>query len=76
MTENGFTSPEKPLEAIGINYAGLSEEERAMKNLLSEELKKREESFITEVKKWRADNPTSTLGDAIRALYYEIEEKS
>lgn len=75
MTEGEFTRPKDFLEAIGIDYAGLSEEERAMKKLLLEEFKKAKRSLGLEVREWRAKNPASSLGDAIRALY-EIEEKA
>jgi len=73
--ESKYTRPDNLLEAIGINFKGLSEEERAMKTLLLEEYKKRKKYLGPEVKKWLENHPDATLGDAIRALYQELEEE-
>ena len=77
MSEEGpkYTRPENLLESLGINFKSLSEEERAMKTLLIEEYKKRGKSLGVEVKKWREDHPETTLGDAIRILYKELEKE-
>ena len=75
MTKDGFTRSENFLEDIGIDYKGLSEEERAMKKLLLEEYKKKGKGLLIEVRKLRDENPIVTLGEAIRALY-KIEEES
>ena len=67
--------PDNLLEAIGIDFKGLSDEERAMKTLLIEEYKKQQRSLLTEVKRWREEHPEATLGDSICGLYKELEEK-
>lgn len=73
--EPKYTRPENLLEALGIDFKGLSKEERAMKTLLIEEYKKRKKSLGVAVKKWREDNTEATLGDSICALYKELEEE-
>ncbi|OGZ42255.1 MAG: hypothetical protein A2W41_00925 [Candidatus Ryanbacteria bacterium RIFCSPHIGHO2_01_45_13] len=73
--ESKNVRPDSLLEAMGIDFKGLSEEERAMKTLLVEEYKKRQKSLMTEVKKWREEHPEATLGDSIHALYEELEKK-
>ena len=72
--EPKYTRPENLLESLGINFKGLSEDERAMQKLLIEEYKKHQKSLLNEVKRWREDHPEATLGDSIRALYKELEE--
>ena len=67
--------PDNLLEAIGIDFKGLSDEERTMKTLLAEEYKKHQKNLLTEVKKWREEHPEATLGDSIRALYKELERE-
>lgn len=67
--------PDNLLEAMGIDFKGLSEEERTMKTLLVEEYKKRQKGFLIEMKKWREEHPDATLGDSIRALYEELEKE-
>lgn len=74
--ESKYTRPENLLESLGINFKGLSEEEREMKKLLMEEYEKRQKNLLTEVKTWREDHPEVTLGDSIRALYEELEKES
>jgi hypothetical protein len=61
--------PENLLEAIGIDFRGLNDEERAMQGLLVEEYKKKGRNLIREIKEWREKNPQATLGEAIRALF-------
>lgn len=73
--EPKYTRPENLLEALGIDFKGLSEEERAMKTLLIEEYKKRGKSLGVEVKRQRENHPETTLGDAIRVLYKKLEEE-
>lgn len=68
--------PDNLLEAIGIDFKGLSEDERAMQKLLVEEYKKQKKSLMDEVKKWREIHPEATLSDSIRALYEELEKES
>jgi hypothetical protein len=75
MEKKSYTRPDNLLEVIGINFKGLSEEERVMETLLAEEYKKHKKSLISELKKWRTNHPDATLGDAIRALYQELEEE-
>ncbi len=72
--EPKYTRPDNLLEAFGINFKGLSEEEREMKKLLVEEYKKHQKNLLTEVKRWREDHREATLGDSIRALFEELEE--
>lgn len=67
--------PDNLLEAMGVDFKGLSDEERAMQTLLSEEYKKQQRNLLTELKKWREKHPEATLGDSIRALYEEFERK-
>lgn len=71
--EPKYMRPENLLEAVGVDFKGLSEEEREMKTLLLEEYKKRGKNLIEEIKKWRGDNPKATLNEAIRALYKKEE---
>ena len=74
--ESNYTPrPDNLLEAMGIDFKGLSEEERRMKELLAEEYKKRQESLLEKIRRWREGHPKATLGDSIRALYQEIEEE-
>ena len=73
--EPKYTRPENLLKSLGINFSGLSEDERAMQKLLVEEYKKQQKNLLTEVKKWREDHPEATLGDSIRALYEELEKE-
>ena len=70
-----YTQPENLLDAMGIDFKGLSEEEREMKKLLVEEYKKRQKNLLNEVKRWRESHSEATLGDSIRALCQEIEEE-
>lgn len=72
--ESEYTRPDNLLEAVGINFKDLSQEERAMKELLVEEYKKNKTSVVAELRRWRNDHPEATLGDSIRALYKELEE--
>lgn len=67
--------PDNLLEAIGIDFKGLSEEAREMKKLLVDAYKKHQKSLLIEVRKWREDHPEATLEDSIRALYQELEEE-
>lgn len=73
--EPKYTRPHNLLEAVGIDFKSLSEEERAMKKLLIEEYKKCGKSLLIEAKRWRENHPETTLGDAIRVLYKELEEE-
>ncbi|HEY4477366.1 MAG TPA: hypothetical protein VJB56_01950 [Candidatus Paceibacterota bacterium] len=73
--EPKYTRPDNLLEAVGIDFKGLSDEERAMKTLLVEEYKKRQKNLLTEVRKWREDHPEATLSDSIQALYGELEKE-
>jgi hypothetical protein len=73
--EPKYTRPENLLKAFGIDFKGLTEEERAMKSLLIEQFRKSQKSLGVEVKKWREAHPEATLGDSIRALYPEIERE-
>ena len=68
-----YTRPENLLEALGIDYKALTEDERTMQKLLVERYKEEGKSFIDEIKKWRESNPDSSFGDAIQALYKELE---
>ncbi|MDD4902814.1 MAG: hypothetical protein PHE24_06835 [Patescibacteria group bacterium] len=54
--------------------ARLDDEEKQMQELLREEYKKQGRNWVSEAKAWREKNPRTTLGDAIRALYAELEE--
>lgn len=72
--ESKYTRPDNLLDALGIHFKGLSEEERVMKTLLIEEYKKHQKYLGIEVKKWREEHPDATLGDSIRALYKELEK--
>lgn len=72
-TEKTFIRPENLLESLGIDFSGLDEEERTMQRLLVEEYKKSKKILIQEVKKWREKNSAGSLGDAIRALFKELE---
>ena len=63
--------PENLLEAIGINFKGLDDDERAMQKLLLEEYKKKGKFLVDEIRRWRELNPKATLGEAIRALFEE-----
>lgn len=76
MKKEPIIRPDNLLEAIGIDFRGLSEDERAMQKLLVEEYKKRQKSLMIEVKKWREEHPEATLGDSIRALYEKLEKES
>jgi len=67
--------PDNLLEALGINFKGLNEEERAMKELLIEEYKKKGKSLLVELKKWREEHPDATLSDSIRALYEKLDKE-
>lgn len=61
--------PENFLGAIGIDFRGLDDEERAMKGLLVEQYAKEGRNLVGEIKEWREKNPTATLGEAVRALF-------
>ena len=73
-TDN-FTRPENLLEALGINFKKLTEEERTMQTLLLEAYKKNGKILFTEVKNWRENNPNSSLSNAIRSLYQKMENE-
>lgn len=77
MSEEGpqYTRPENLLGALGIEFKGLSDEERTMQQLLREEYKKRQLNMLTEVQKWRADHPDATFGESVRALYERLEDE-
>ena len=68
--------PDNLLKALGLDFEGLSEDERAMRTLLSEEYKKQQRNLMVEVKKWREAHPEATFGDSIRALYGELGKES
>lgn len=68
-----LTRPNDLLEALGIDYKGLNEDGRAMRTLLAEEYKRHQKNPGVEIKKWRENHPSATFGDAIRALYEELE---
>ena len=73
--KEGYGRPADLLKSVGIDYKGLSEEERAMQKLLLEDYKRRGIVFVDEVKKWREANPQSSFNDAVKALYNELENK-
>lgn len=62
--------PDNLLDALGLKgYEGLSDEERAMKDMLVGHFKERGKTWLGEVKRWRQEHPAATYNDAIRALY-------
>ena len=72
MQEKNYTRPDNLLEALGINFQPLSEDERAMKSLLLEEYRKSDKNVLEEVRRWRDQHPGASLADSIRGLYQEI----
>jgi len=71
-----YTRPKDLVKTLfGVDYKGLSEEERAMQKLLVEEYKKHQKNLLDEVRRWRDGHPEATLNDSIRALYKELEEE-
>lgn len=73
--ESKYTRPANVLESLGVDVKGLSEEEREMQTLLVEEYKKTQKNLLTSVKKWREAHLKATFGDAIRALFKELDEE-
>ena len=73
--EQRYTRPENLLQSLGIDFRGLTEEEREMKKLLVEKYKKHQKNLINEIKKWREAHLEATLGDSIQALYQEAGEE-
>ena len=72
-SEKAYTRPANLLEALGIDQKPLTEEEHTMQKLLVERYKADGKSFVVEARKWRESNPDKSFGDAIKALYEQLE---
>jgi hypothetical protein len=71
-----ISRPDNLVKALfGIDYKGLTEDERTMQKLLIERFKKSGRSVGREIMNWRKAHSDGSYGDAVRAIF-EAEEKA
>ncbi len=76
MGKEFYIRPDNLMDAIfGEEVPQLSEEEHAMKSLLLEEYRKDQKNLLETLRHWRSDHPGASLGEALRALYQELEDE-
>jgi len=76
QNEKPFIRPDKLWEAFGLGGGeSLDDDTRAMQRLLVEEYKKRGIALLDEIKKHREANPDTSLADAIKFLFNNLETK-
>lgn len=73
IRKNMSTEIEQP--SIPAPFAGLDEEEKAMRAVLLEKYKLLGKSLMDAISLYRDENPSATLGQTYRYLYEKAEEK-
>lgn len=76
MEREPFIRPDNLMKAVfGEDVPELSAEEQAMKSLLMEAYKKSQKNLLEVLRSWRSEHSEASLGEAIRALYQELEDQ-